>query len=89
MRPEDALAGDIEAALAPVLEDLALGLDVFVRGQAAVLRLGVPGADRLAVLALGNEDVDVDGVARLAVRGSSRSIRQCGAGPDPASHSLG
>ena len=65
VRPEDAFTGDIKAALAPVMENLALGFHIAVGGQSAVLELGVPGADGLAVLALRNEDVDVDRVTLL------------------------
>ena len=65
MGPEDPLAGDIEAPLPPILKNLPLRLHIFLRRQPAMLGKGVPGADRLAIIALGDEDIDVDRVAIL------------------------
>ena len=65
MGPEDSFASHIEAPVAPILKNLPLRLHIFLRRQPAMLGKSVPGADRLAIIALGDEDIDVDRVAIL------------------------
>jgi len=47
------------------MEYLALGFDVSLRGQAAMLGQGMPGADGLAPIALRNKDINVNGMPLL------------------------
>ena len=63
--PEYALPGDIESAIPPVMEDVPLGLDVFIRGQSTIFRFRVPGADGGTPVPLGDEHIDMDRVPFL------------------------